>query len=86
MYLVRLLLVPMPCATYLIICLAQFNGIIGIALKRKPIVMFQVYTSENLVPDPEHKGGLIKGEIFCDTWQRETIMANALYVVQAWHV
>mgnify|MGYP004461434453 FL=1 len=79
-YLVPMLLVPMPSGLYLGMALTEFEGIVGMAFHRNPVGAFQVEASEYLAQDPKHQRGFVEREILCHKRQGETILSDGFYV------
>lgn len=63
--LVPVLLVHMPCRCDVGVGVAEFNGIVGVALEYEPFGFLQVNHGEDSAFDAKRKRGFVKREVFC---------------------
>ena len=61
--LVPMLLVHVPGGSNLGMAVAQFKGIIGLALQHEPFGTLQIDHGEDTATDAECQGGLVEGEV-----------------------
>lgn len=64
-YLVPVLLVHVPCRCDVGVGVAEFNGIVGVALEDEPFCFLQVNHGEDSAFDAKSERRFVKGEVFC---------------------
>ena len=79
-YLVPVLLVHVPRPSNLRMALAEFEGIVRVALQHKPLGVVEVNHCEYLVCHTESEGCLVEGEIFGSGRKRQAIVADRLNI------
>ena len=63
--LVPVLFVHVPGGSDVGVGVAEFNGIVGVALQEEPFGFLKVYHCENLAFDAKSERRFVKGEVFC---------------------
>ena len=79
-YLVPMLLVPMPRSFDAVVAIAQLQCIVGLALQHHEVGSFQVEAGEYLTHETEHKGGLVEGECLIGIRLLQAIFADVFDV------
>ena len=78
--LVPVLFVHVPGGSDVGVGVAEFNGIVGVALQDEPFGFLQVNHGEDSAFDAKRQRGFIKREVLCCLWQRQAVVSNAFYV------
>ena len=79
-YLVPVLFVHVPCRCDVGVGVAEFNGIVGVALEDEPFGFLQVNHGEDSVFDAKRERGFVKREVLGRFRQRQAVVSNAFYV------
>ena len=74
--LVPVLLIHVPGTCNFRMAVAQFYGVIGLALEHEPLRALQVEHREDASPDAKGKGGFVEGEVFGGEREGEAIFSD----------
>ena len=78
--LVPMLLVHVPGTCNFRIAVAQFYGVVGLALEYEPLRALQVEHRKDAPPDAKGKGGFIEGEVLGSEREGEAIFSDGFNI------
>ena len=78
--LVPVLLVHVPGTCYFGVPVAQFYGVVGLALEYEPFGAFKVEHREDASPDAKGKSGFVEGEILGGEREGEAVFSDGFNI------